>query len=77
MADLGQIQKRLKSDNDYRAKFLANPIQALRDEGIEITPDMARKLTAFTMLTHGSHGDIAGSSVARGGSIEIDISIHF
>lgn len=61
--NLGSIENRLNSDLDFRNKFLQDPIAALKEEGLELSPEMAGNMQNFVRQLSEPPAQIAGSNV--------------
>jgi hypothetical protein len=69
MADFIHIQKRLNSDEKYRAEFLKDPEKVLKDSGVTIDKKNAKALKLMTKKLL--------ETPAWNGGGGIGISIHF
>jgi hypothetical protein len=76
MADFSRVQAKLNNDTVFRQKFLDSPVETIRQEGVQLTPEMEQKLKTFVSQATTEKAKAAGSSTAsiNGG---IAISIRF
>jgi hypothetical protein len=76
MADFSAVQKKLNEDKAFRANFLNDPVSTVKGEGIALTPEMEKKLVAFSKRAQSEQARIAGSTTEtiNGG---VGIGIHF
>lgn len=78
--NFGAIQTKLNQDSDFRNKFLRDPIATLRDEGLELSPEMETNLKKFVRELNEGPKPVAGSNVTQGQAAMtpmISISIDF
>jgi hypothetical protein len=77
MADFSSVQKRLNEDSQYKAKFLRDPVAAVKEEGVSPTPEMEQALKKFAEQVLAKKDKPAGSSSTAGINGGIAIGIHF
>jgi hypothetical protein len=74
MASYPKLQERLNSDVAFRRKFLKDPVEALRAEGIEVSAARAKALTAFVSKANAAAGRAPKNISVNAG---IAISVRF
>jgi hypothetical protein len=75
MVDLGKLQHKLNSDENYRKEFMANPAEHLRKEGLTLSPEMEKSLRNLVEASKSPKSPVAGSSVGPQADDGIVISI--
>ncbi|MCK9915218.1 hypothetical protein MXD81_39275 [Microbacteriaceae bacterium K1510] len=74
MASYPKLQKKLNSNAAFRRKFLSNPAEAMRAEGIDVTPAREKALKAFVARAHKAAGRAPKNISVNAG---IAISVRF
>ncbi len=74
MAKYPKLQKKLHSNAAFRRKFLSNPAEAMRAEGIDVSPAREKSLKAFVAQANKAAGRAAKKVNVNAG---IAISVRF
>lgn len=75
MAKLAELQNRLNRDPKLKAKFLENPVHTLREEGLELTPEMERSVAYLVDQVKRPGHLVAGAGIAPQNLAAITITI--
>ncbi len=73
---LKELEKRLNEDDEFRAKFLADPVATLEQAGVELPESAKAALPKLTESLRTKTPAVPGSTLApRGADVEISINI--
>jgi hypothetical protein len=63
MAHLGQIQQLLNTDADYHSRFLRDPVSALAEQGLFLSPQMQTQLRLAVAQAGDQPASVLGAAI--------------
>ena len=67
MIDLGNLEKRLNSDQKLRQDFLTDPVATFRREGVQLSFEQEKRLREATVRARSARSNVSGTSL--GGTV--------
>jgi hypothetical protein len=80
VSNFADLEKRLNSDDALRQRFLHDPVDVFRQEGIHLSPDMEKHLSdsVKNATTHPAPaGAMHGTAAKPNVRVEFGVSVHF